>query len=57
MPQEQNKKQREDTENTRKENEKLKDEKISEYGQTILENNPKHYKIHLLSIVGEIEGN
>ena len=56
MPQEQNKKQREDTENTRKENEKLKDEKISEYGQTILENNPKHYKIHLLSIVGEIEG-
>lgn len=56
MPQEQNKKQREDTENTRRENEKLKDEKISEYGQTILENNPKHYKIHLLSIVGEIEG-
>lgn len=43
-------------ENTRKENDKLKDEKISEYGQAILENNDKQYKIHLLSIVGEIEG-
>ena len=29
----------EDRENTRKENEKLNDEKISEYGQTVLENN------------------
>ena len=46
----------EDRENTRKENEKLTDEKISEYGQTILENNDRKHKIHLLSIVGEIEG-
>ncbi|MCI8402887.1 MAG: peptidase S14 [Lachnospiraceae bacterium] len=47
---------REDKENTRRENDKLKDEKISEYGQTVLENSKEHYKIHLLSIVGEIEG-
>lgn len=46
----------EDRENTRRENDKLKDEKISEYGQTVLENNEERYKIHLLSIVGEIEG-
>lgn len=46
----------EDQENTRKENEKLSDEKISEYGQTLLENNDRKHKIHLLSIVGEIEG-
>lgn len=49
-------KEKANTENTRKENEKLKDEKISEYGQTLLENNARHYRIHLLSIVGEIEG-
>ncbi len=48
--------QKADQENTRKENEKLDDEKISEYGQTVLENNDRKHKIHLLSIVGEIEG-
>ena len=47
---------RESQENTRRENEKLQDEKISEYGQTMLDNNEREYKIHLLSIVGEIEG-
>lgn len=36
--------------------EKKRDEKISEYGQTTLDNNQNHYKIHLLSIIGEIEG-
>ncbi len=46
----------ENQENTRRENEKLQDEKISEYGQVMLDNNEKAYKIHLLSIVGEIEG-
>ena len=46
----------ENRENTRKENEKLDDEKISEYGQTLLENNDRKHRIHLLSIVGEIEG-
>lgn len=39
-----------------KENEDLKDQKISEYGQTVLENGKKDHKIHLLSIIGEIEG-
>ena len=51
-----NREKQEDRENTRKENEKLSDEKISEYGQTLLENNDRKHKIHLLSIVGEIEG-
>jgi ATP-dependent protease ClpP protease subunit len=40
----------------KKENEDLKDKKISEYGQTLLDNNKKEHKIHLLSIIGEIEG-
>lgn len=39
-----------------KENEDLKDQQISEYGQTLLENGKKEHKIHLLSIIGEIEG-
>lgn len=39
-----------------KENEDLKDKKISEYGQTVLENGKREHKIHLLSIIGEIEG-
>jgi ATP-dependent protease ClpP protease subunit len=39
-----------------KENEDLKDKKISEFGQTVLENGNKDHKIHLLSIIGEIEG-
>lgn len=39
-----------------KENEDLKDKKISEFGQTVLENGKKEHKIHLLSIIGEIEG-
>lgn len=39
-----------------KENEDLKDQKISEYGQTVLENGKRDHKIHLLSIIGEIEG-
>lgn len=39
-----------------KENQDLKDQKISEYGQTVLEDGSKEHKIHLLSIIGEIEG-
>ena len=31
-------------------------DEIKEYGQTSLDNNKKHKKIHLLSIIGEIEG-
>ena len=45
-----------EAEKVKKENEELKDKKISEYGQTVLENNKKEHKIHLLSIIGEIEG-
>ncbi len=43
-------------EKVKKENEDLKDQKISEYGQTLLENGKKDHKIHLLSVIGEIEG-
>lgn len=52
------KKPQKDQENEKvvKENEDLKDQKISEYGQTLLENGKKDRKIHLLSIIGEIEG-
>lgn len=39
-----------------KENENMKDQKISEYGQTVLENGKTEHKIHLLSVIGEIEG-
>lgn len=34
----------------------LQNETISEYGQAILENNKKDIKLHLLTIIGEIEG-
>ncbi len=46
----------EEEEKVTKENEDLKDQKISEYGQTVLENGNKEHKIHLLSVIGEIEG-
>jgi len=39
-----------------REDEKQKDEKINEYGQITLDNNENDYKIHLLNIIGEIEG-
>lgn len=39
-----------------KEEQKLEDEKISEYGQVVLEKGQTGEKIHLLSIIGEIEG-
>jgi ATP-dependent protease ClpP protease subunit len=45
-----------ENEKVKKENEDLKDQKISEYGQTLLENGKREHKIHLLSIIGEIEG-
>ena len=43
-------------ENEKAANDEAKDQKISEYGQTLLENGSKEHKIHLLSIIGEIEG-
>ena len=39
-----------------KENEKLDNEKIENFGQVTLDQNNKKYKIHLLSVIGEIEG-
>ena len=36
--------------------EEKEDEKLEEYGQMTLEENEKKQKIHLLSIIGEIEG-
>lgn len=41
-------------EKEKRESEKLKDQKINEYGQTTLNNNNK--KIHLMTIIGEVEG-
>lgn len=39
-----------------KEIEAKEDERLEEYGQMTLEKNRNHRKIHLLSIIGEIEG-
>ncbi len=36
--------------------EEKKDRKISDYGQVVLEDNKKHKKIQLMTIIGEIEG-
>ena len=36
--------------------EKEKDKKIQDFGQVVLENNKKHGKIHLMTIIGEIDG-
>lgn len=38
------------------EREEKKDQKISDYGQVTLDGNLKRHRIHLLSIIGEIEG-
>lgn len=43
-------------EKLKKENEELKDKKINDFGQTLLDNGNEDHKIHLLSIIGEIEG-
>lgn len=43
-------------EKNKQESEKMKNDKISEYGQITLENKEKKRKIHLLSVIGEIEG-
>lgn len=41
---------------TEKEIEQKEDEKLEEYGQMTLEGNSRKRKIHLLSIIGEVEG-
>lgn len=43
-------------EKQKKEVEKLKDEKINEYGQATLDKNNRNAKIQLLTIIGEVEG-
>jgi ATP-dependent protease ClpP protease subunit len=43
-------------EKEQKEKEELDDDKIKQYGQTTLVNEQRKSKIHLLSIIGEIEG-
>lgn len=50
------KKQEPEKEKTKSEVQELKDNQIKETGQLILEDNEKRKKIHLLSIIGEIEG-
>ena len=45
-----------DDEKKQLENEKEKDDRIKEYGQTTLVNEERKSKIHLISIIGEIEG-
>ncbi len=45
-----------ENEKEEKEKEELVDGKIKEYGQTTLVNEERKSKIHLLSIIGEIEG-
>ena len=39
-----------------KEKEEMDDRKVNEYGQLTLEKNDNEYKIHLVSIIGEVEG-
>lgn len=45
-----------DDKKTEKDIEEKEDEKLQEYGQMTLEENDRKQKIHLLSIIGEIEG-
>lgn len=52
----QNPNENQEKEKLKKENQELKDKRINEYGQTVLENSNSQHKIHLLSIIGEIEG-
>ena len=40
----------------KREKEKQKDERIENVGQVTLDENKDHHKIHLISIIGEIEG-
>ena len=45
-----------DTKKEEKDLEQKENEKLEEYGQLTLENNQGKRKIHLLSIIGEVEG-
>ncbi len=46
----------EHNENSKNEQEQIKDERIEESGQLILDENKQKERIHLVSIIGEIEG-
>ena len=52
----QKRKETEEEKKEKKENDELEDKKIREFGQTVLINDKRESKIHLLSIIGEIEG-
>ena len=43
-------------EKTEKEAKDLENKQIHEYGQVMLDSNQQDYKIHLITIIGEIEG-
>ena len=45
-----------DDENNRTKKEELKDKRIDDYGQVVLDKNKQNKKINLISIIGEIEG-
>lgn len=45
-----------DSEKVKKEAERMKDQKITDFGQATLDKNENNTRIHLISIIGEIEG-
>ena len=47
--------QNKDDKEKKRENEKHRDERIEKVGQVTLDENALHHKIHLLTIIGEIE--
>ncbi len=51
-----NKKMTPENEKTKQDSQKARDDRISEIGQTTLDKNSKKVRIHLLTIIGEIEG-
>ena len=53
---ENNKNRKEDTTDIKKEQEEHRDERIEKTGQTTLDKNRENHKIHLITIIGEIEG-
>lgn len=51
-----NKEEKREEQEKQQDKEKHKDERISEVGQITLDESESHHKIHLISIIGEIEG-
>lgn len=51
-----NKEEKREEQEKQQDKEKHRDERISEVGQITLDENESHHKIHLISIIGEIEG-